>query len=207
MGNMNMGSTSKQRSLDKRIQKIILKRYDQPVMNNTVRAHFVECLIAKEFDVGWKHSCIDGGEWNQWDCEHDSGARIEIKQSAARQSWDEEVISPIRLARYDIAPRTGYWENDDNWKDKPGRNADLYVFAWHGERRDEICDHRDATQWQFFIAKEPMLPEGQKTIGITPLKDISVVCGISDLRVTVEKLISEVTTHPPYLRKDEFLEL
>ena len=52
-----------------------------------------------------------------------------------------------------------------------------------------------------------MLPEGQKTIGITPLKDISVVCGISDLRVTVEKFISEVTTYPPYLRKDEFLEL
>ncbi len=181
-------------SIDREIKKIILNRYERRVMNNIDRAHFVECMIATVLVDGWKHSCIDS-KWNQWDCEFDSKARVEIKQSAALQFWEDEGIDPTKTVRFDIAARTSDDESNADQEeiepDEPRRHADVYIFAWHGEDRMDVCDQCEATQWKFLVAKEEDLPD-QKTIGLNPLKNISESCDISNLKATVEKHISEI---------------
>ena len=191
-----MNSSSNNAFLDKSMKEMLLKQYDRAVMNNTSRAAFVECLVARTLGDGWEHHCVDGLGWAAWDCYHKSSTRLEIKQSAARQLWHTEEISPNHSARFDIKPRKGYWPpdlgDDGAWIDKPGRFTDIYVFAWHGERKKKTCDHRDANQWCFYVAKEQMLPKTQKTIGISSLEEIAKVCDISELQATVEDSMSEI---------------
>ncbi len=173
--------------MDQCIQKALMRRYDTPVMNNVYRADYVECLVALALGTDWELTWETGWEWAAWDCQHTSGARLEIKHSAARQPWDREIIGLPRSPRFDIAPRTGYWtQNGSQWVDSPGRPADLYVFAWHGERRDRYADQRDANQWVFFVVAERDLPKNRKSIGLKALESISAPCRIEDLEPIVE---------------------
>jgi len=71
------------------------------------------------------------------------------------------------------------------WIDSSGRQADVYVFAWHG-RNDDRADQTDAGQWLFFAVAERDLPKSQKSIGLGRLKAIAAPCGVADLRVAVE---------------------
>ena len=178
----------KNAALHLRILNRIRGRYDRPIMNNVDRAQYVECLVALTLGEAWRLIREeDGWEWAAWDCQHDSGARLEVKQAAARQSWDEEASVPRRLPRYDIAPRSGYWTEDGSrWLDAPGRPADLFVFAWHDERRYEYADQRDAGQWRFFVVAERNLPRRQKSIGLRRLNAIASPCHIAELGSAVE---------------------
>ena len=169
------------------IQATLMRRYDTPVMNNVYRADYVECLVAFTLGTDWWLTWVRGWDWAAWDCQHASGARLEVKQAAARQSWDRETLPRRRVPRFDIAPRTGYWTQDGSrWVNSPGRPADLYVFAWHGESRDGYADHRDANQWLFFVVAEQDLPNNQTYIGLTALKAIVSPCRITDLRRAVK---------------------
>ena len=164
-----------------------MHRYDRPVMNNVYRADYVECLVAFTLGGEWRLTWTDGWDWAAWDCQHTSGARLEVKQAAARQSWDRETSARRRAPRFDIAPRTGYWAQDGSrWVDSPGRPADLYVFAWHAESRLEYADHRDPDQWLFFVVTERDLPENRKHMGLTGLEAIVSPCRINGLKRAVE---------------------
>ena len=125
-----------------------MRRYDTPVMSNVYRADYVECLVALALGTDWWLTWERGWDWAAWDIQHTSGARLEVKQAAARQSWDREKRAPSRSPRFDVAPRTGYWAKDGNqWVGSPGCPADIYVFAWHDERREGYANHRDPRQW------------------------------------------------------------
>lgn len=178
-------------NLHQHIQDRLMRRYDVPVMNNVYRADYVECLIALSLGPDWWLTWERGWDWAPWDCQHTSGVRLEVKQSAARQSWDHgEKLAPSRAPRFDIAPRTGYWTEDGSrWVDSLGRPADVYVFAWHGEKRDGYVDHRDTSQWRFFVVAEPDLPKRGKSIGLTGLKALVSPCCIAELKRTVENTI------------------
>ena len=171
----------------KRILDMLISRYDRPVMNNVDRGQYVECMIASALGAGWRLTWEDGWDWAAWDCEHiPSGVRLEIKQAAARQSWDRDPKGPRRNPDFDIAPRKGYWLKDGSqWIERPGRQADLYVFAWHG-RQDELADHRDPGQWRFLVVAESSLPAGQKSIRLSKLEKIATSSGIAELRFAVE---------------------
>lgn len=174
-------------ALHRRIQSTLMSRYDTPVMNNVYRADYVECLIVFMLGTEWSLTWSLGWDWTLWDCQHSSGARLEVKHSVARQSWDHETIARSRSPRFDIAPRSGYWTQDGSrWVDSPGRPADLYVFAWHDERRDGYADHRNTNQWVFFVVAEQDLPKNLNHIGLTGLKAIVAPCRIADLKATVE---------------------
>lgn len=175
-------------ALHRRILNKIMRRYDRRIMSNPERAQYVECLVALTLGEDWRLTRErDGWDWAAWDCQHDSGARLEVKQAAARQSWDEEVSVPSRSPRFDIAPRTGYWTRDGSrWLDSPGRQADLFVFAWHHERRYEYADQRDAGQWRFFVVAERNLPRGQRSIGLRKLNALAPPCLIAELGAAVE---------------------
>ena len=174
-------------TIHRRIKTMLMDRYDTAIINNVCRADYVECLVAcvlgDDWFITWRHEW----DWAAWDCEHEkSRARIEIKQAAARQTWDREAIARRRYPSFDIAARTGYWTRDGKWVDSPGRPADLYVFAWHDERRDTYADHRDTSQWIFYVVPEHRLPKDQKKIGLNALNSLAHPCDISQLKQVVE---------------------
>ena len=155
-----------------RMSAKLSERYDRPIMNNVSRGDYVECMIVTTLGPDWRLTWADEWDWAAWDCEHaPSGTRLEVKQAAARQSWDGEPLPPRRNASFDIAPRTGRWTRENEWVDSPGRQAHLYVFAWHG-RSDERADQRDPEQWRFFVVAESDLPRNQKSIGLARLKEL-----------------------------------
>ncbi len=168
------------------ILDMLKRRYAGPIMNNVSRGDYVECMIASALGADWRLTWMDGWDWAAWDCEHaPSHARLEIKQAAARQTWDKGPPPPRRTPAFDIAPRSGYWTREGEWIDTPGRHADVYVFAWHGSD-DNHADHTDPRQWRFFVVAECYLPKGQKSIGLKRLTTIAAPCGVADLRRAVE---------------------
>ena len=182
-----MDSNPSNKALHRRILTTLMRRYDTPVINNIHRADYVECLVVFALGSDWSLTWANGWDWAAWDCQHASGARLEVKQSAARQSWDREALAPRRTPSFDIAPRTGYWTQDGSrWVDSPGRPADLYVIAWHDERRSGHADHRDPNQWLFFVVAEQDLPTDGKNIGLAGLKEIVSPHRFADLKRAVE---------------------
>lgn len=157
----------------------VRRTYDRRVMNNVHRSQYVEAVVALALrNGGWRRT----KPWDSWDCEHESGVRLEVKQSAFAQGWWERSSPP----RFDVAPRTGYWDNwEEAWVDQSGRHADIYVFAWHGEPRD-VADQRDPATWEFHVVLERDLPM-QKTIGLAAIRKSADPCGVDDLAVTVER--------------------
>ncbi len=59
--------------------------------------------------------------------------RIQVKQSAARQSWHVDDSRPPR-PRFFIAHKTGCYEGAA-WIAEPGRNADIFIFGWRDRNR------------------------------------------------------------------------
>ena len=166
---------------------MIVDRYQRRIMNNVERGDYVECMIACALGAEWQLTSIDW-DWAAWDCEHvASGARLEIKQSAARQSWDGETV-PTRRPSFDIAPRKGFWPRSGNdWINfsNPCRLADIYVFAWHGVT-DRHADQRDVAQWRFFVVSEQQLNPKQKSIALGSVEKIGTACSFARLRSAVE---------------------
>ena len=170
----------------KDILRMLRRRYDGPIMNNVCRGDYVERMIGSALGEDWPLTWMDGWDWAAWDCEHTrSGARLEIKQAAARQTWDKGPTPRRRTPAFDVAPRSGFWTREGVWIDSSGRQADIYVFAWHG-RHDDHANHTDPGQWLFFAVAERDLPKGQKSIGLGRLNRIAEPCGVSDLRIAVE---------------------
>ena len=147
----------------------ILNAYDMPVMTNIRRADYIEAIVAMTLrSEGWTRNT----PWSSWDFHHnDTGCRMELKQSAARQHWGPSM-SP---ARFDIAPRTGYWDEAGDWHDDPGRHADVYVFAWHPEPGPS-ADQREPMSWRFYVVPECELPPNQKTIGLEDVRRLVKKC-------------------------------
>ncbi len=140
--------------------------FDRPIMNNLARPMFVERLIAR----------LLGEEWRQRGMNGPAGIsrtrvrtpEIEIKQSAARQSWSGSSGKATRPI-FDIKERTGFYRGTV-WHHAPGRHADLYIFAWHdGYEPENRVDHRDPSQWIFYVLPERLLPTEQKQIALSRL--------------------------------------
>ena len=113
------------------------------------------------------------------------GSRLEVKQSAAHQTWSEPRSIQTRGA-FDIAARTGYFsEGGSKWEATPGRCAQIYVFAWN-PIYGEATDHRDPGQWEFYVVPATALPEGQKTIALSKIKRISQLVKIGELPRHIE---------------------
>lgn len=165
------------------ISNLTADLFEQPLMLNNFRAIYAEYLVAALLSDEWKHC---GTGWSSWDIEHRSnGKRIEVKQSAARQSW-HSPSSRTTYPSFDIAPRTGYW-NNDNWVEGEGRPADIYIFAWHPVS-DETCDHRCPGQWKFYAVPESNLPE-QKSLSLSKIRRLAREVSSTDLLSEVNRLL------------------
>lgn len=187
------------------IIKSLNKRfYSQPLLDNVYRGDYVETLILFALGDGWKAV----GGWGSWDLEKGvDGVRVEVKQSAALQTWGQQYRkegSKERPPSFDIAPRTGYHTDsteDAKWVDLPdgesARFADIYIFAWHPERDTDTADHRRAGQWSFFVVPEHQLPS-QKTISLNPLQKLAAAVTYDQLATKVTEVAAEL----PYLKAE-----
>ena len=125
------------------------------LITNVHRGTVVETIISTALCPEWAWCSED---YFPYDFEHPSGPKLEVKQSAACQSWETKVPSK---AIWDIKPRKGSWTGD-KWVPQPGRAADLYVFGWHPVADRIVADHRDPLQWRFFVIRTVDLPPIEK---------------------------------------------
>ena len=132
-----------------------------------------------------------GADWGGWDFESDDGVRLEVKQSAAKQSWSQPKSS---RGSFDIAPRTGRYDGTV-WVPGAGRAAHIYVMAWHG-RADDGCDQRDEAQWEYYAVTTRSLPAAQKSIGLAPLQRLAVPVAAHELERRVDEVVAELPSRP-----------
>lgn len=136
-------------------EKVSEAAFGKPLITNVLRGQVVEAIIALALEPQWRWCAED---YSSWDFERKDGLRLEVKQSAARQTWAaSEKPSP---ASFDIATRTGRWDGAD-WLPEPGRAADIYIFAHH-PISDSTADHRDPAQWDFYVVRSTELPETRR---------------------------------------------
>ncbi len=172
------------------LDRIVDELYDQPIMSNLSRPHYVERMIASQLAPEW---CLVSQNWAGWDIENSKGVRGEIKQSAARQTWTDDPNQGGRVTKgvFDIKPRTGYWADDGaRWIPFEGRLADFYIFAWHPIADSEFADHRDPDQWLFYVVPECSLPPGQKTISQTVIAQQWPEVQFPELATTVSAAVA-----------------
>ena len=143
------------------IAKVSQVAFGKPLVTNVLRGHVAEAIIALALEPEWIWCSAD---YAGWDFERADGIRLEVKQSAAMQSWSTGKPSK---AIFDVAARTGYWEAGTEWIAKAGRPAHLYVFAHHGIYGDD-ADHRDPSQWGFYVVPSHVLPD-VKQIGLSSI--------------------------------------
>lgn len=115
--------------------------------------------------------------WDPWDVEHsETLARIEVKQSSHLQAWSRDPQK--KQPKFNIPPKASYWwacpKGEFHWLPlNKQRQADVYVFAWHGEADPVVADHRNVAQWRFFVVPEQKLPNEQQSISLNPLRDLA----------------------------------
>ena len=171
--------------LHRRVVALLSHRYEGPVLNNAHRAEYVEAMIAEILGPQWRLPWTRGYFWAPWDLDNRAGHKIEVKQSAALQAWASKEYSS---RRFDIAPRKGYWTEgwrEGEWIDRPGRVADIYIFAWHGEKRRFLADQRDPAQWAFHVVPTGRLPSDQRSIALSRVAKLSAPCDFEALPAIV----------------------
>ena len=165
------------------LSSLIDRLYGERIIRNDLRGELVEEIVGLALAPEW-HPC--GSDWGACDLRHEeSGLKIQVKQSAARQTWSPGPRGP-GPARYAIAEKTGRYEGVD-WFAEIGRNADIFIFAWHGLTGPE-CDHADPAQWQFFVVAEVDLP-AQKSLGLPHIERLATESDFSGLREAVRSVV------------------
>ncbi len=141
--------------------------FGKPLVSNMYRGLVAEVLVNSVLAPDWEWCAAD---WHGWDFVHNDGTKLEVKQSAALQTWSEE--GRVTSCAFGIAAAKGYFTGD-SWYKEQGRPASIYVFAHHPGVEPGTVDHRDAQQWQFYVLPVHVLPPSARSIGLKPVAAIS----------------------------------
>ncbi len=147
---------------DELAQLVGERLFGKPTVQNNFRGELVETIVALALGDEWLHCAAD---WAGWDFQSAQGLRLQVRQSAAKQTW---ISTKAMRPSYSIKAAAGYWEGP-LWHARPGRQTDIYVFAWH-PLTTEDADHRDIGQWRFWVVAERDLPPKQKSISLKTLE-------------------------------------
>lgn len=158
--------------------KVSQAAFGRPLITNVLRGQVVEAIVACALEPEWNWCAED---YSSWDFERPDGRRLEVKQSAARQSW--ATSDKPSACSFDIAVRKGRWEGA-RWIDESGRAAHIYVFAYH-PIADGSADHRDPDQWQFYVIPTCLLPNTQR-LSIAGVKSLAAAKSFAELGYAVE---------------------
>jgi len=177
-----MGGMGK--SMSEIASRLASRLFDGRLIENQHRSAFIEAMIEPYLEpYGW---CYAGAGWSGWDFDRKDGRRLEVKQSAAHQTWSEFRNLRTR-GIFDIAARKGYfYDGGSKWAPVPGRPAQTYVFAWNPTFGSET-DHRNPDQWEFYVVAETSLPQ-HKTIGLSEIKKLTAFVKLPDLALTVDQI-------------------
>ena len=167
------------------ITKVTEAAFGKPLVTNVLRGQIAEAIVALALEPEWDWCSAD---YSGWDFERGDGLRLEVKQSAARQSWGTSKPSK---AIFDVAARTGHWEGGTEWIAKVGRPAHLYVFAHHGIYEDH-ADHRDPSQWDFYVVPTSALPD-IKQMSLGTIKTIATAVCVDELAAAVRSIANDVS--------------
>jgi hypothetical protein len=161
--------------------------FGQPLIVNVLRGLVAETIVAEALGPEWTWCSTD---YSAWDFIRSDGKRLEVKQSAARQSWAANGAKPSACS-FDIAPRQGRFDESSTWIPDCRRWADVYVFSHHGET-GEAADHCDPQQWTFYVVPTMLLPQ-QRVIALSRVRHLATGCCFDDLANTVEAAVSATT--------------
>jgi hypothetical protein len=134
------------------ITKVCDAAFGKPLVTNVLRGQVVEAMIALALEPHWTWCSAD---YASWDFERPDGVRLEVKQSAYRQSWETSFSAKVRPS-FDVAKRKTQWDGE-TYIETNRRAAHIYVLAYH-DRRDDAADHRDPRQWEFFVLPSSIIP-------------------------------------------------
>jgi len=161
--------------------------FGSPLVVNNLRGLLVEAMVSAVVPSEWKWC---SGDWAGFDFVHRDGTRLEVKQTAEKQSW--ESSSEKKRRSFDIARRKERWEGAKRIREI-GRFAQLYLFAYHPVI-DKTADHRVPEQWKFYIVPTVELPD-QKTIArsvisqrFTPFDIDTVAAAIETQRIKLMRV-------------------
>ena len=157
--------------------------FGAPLVNNAFRGTLVEAMLAQVLEPEWRWCSAD---WASHDFENAEGMKLEVKQSAALQSWHKEGFAPNR-GRFDIAKRKVRWEGAKR-VDESGRYASLYIFAWHALIDPEVADHREPDQWSFYLVRADDLPD-QQSIALSRIDAVSQPVNIESVPAQIAALL------------------
>ena len=133
------------------LDRLVARLYGQPIIRNVLRGELVEQFVLDALGNDW----LAAGDYEAWDIQSLNGKhRIQVKQSAARQSWAEVNCKPSN-PRFSIKGSKA-WTDDGGWGGETSRQATHYILAWH-PLVDASADHREPTQWEFYLGCEPIL--------------------------------------------------
>lgn len=167
--------------------------FGSPLITNVHRGLLVEAIIRRALPSEW-HWC--SGDYHAWDFERTDGLRLEVRQSASRQSWHTPNALPSRIA-FDIAARTGRYGDNGTWIAQRRRWADLYIFAHHPVT-DSTTDHRVPAQWRFYVVREEALPD-QGTLALSRVRLLAQSVGFDAIAAAVVSVSEMAVPGHPFL--------
>lgn len=169
------------------LARLFERLYGSPVVRNDLRGELVEEIVGIALAPEWK---LSGSDWGACDLQHvATGHKIQVKQSAANQSWKIGSAGRSR-PRFSIATKQGRYEGAD-WIPGEGRNADVFIFAWHC-KTGEDCDHANPEQWKFYVVAESKLP-AQKSLGLAQIEKLAAPLSFSSLGEAVDATLNRLT--------------
>jgi hypothetical protein len=174
--------------------RLTRRLFGAPLLRNSIRGEWVEEMVAVALEPEW---ALCAGDWGACDlAQLDGPLRIQVKQSAARQSWHGDASPPPRPI-FSIAHKAGRHE-PTGWIAERSRNAELFIFAWHPVT-GETADHRDPGQWTFFVVPEHDLP-AHKSLSMARLQRLAEPVAHQDLRRTIDEAAKRIAAPSPSLR-------
>ena len=114
----------------------IVQRLDRAIMTDGHRQEYLVCLVAELLAPEWVSPWTMGHDWALWDLEHGSGARIQIKQSTARNPWDVGRQVDTRTCWFNIARPDLFMSPEGEYIEPPGSTCrDLHLRLARGDKR------------------------------------------------------------------------
>lgn len=146
------GALTRSRCLDRLRDDLLATR----IIENSLRGHLCEIMVAEA--MGPECRLVSGG-WHAWDLElGEPGTpdflRIQVKNSAALQSWHSEGSTPSECSfSLTYRARPAFFERDNPGVpcEPHGFLCDLYVLCHHPETDPSIADHADPDQWLVYL--------------------------------------------------------
>ncbi len=153
---------------DQIVARFVRDHLGAPVLANTIRGLYLESMLAEILEPSWRYV---GASYGGWDFENTDRVRLEVKQTAHRQTWSkksEQELARPKAQTFSIRRKRAVYNAQIGQRvkvDQPYRLADIYVFARHvGDGEGTFADQRHPSGWNVALVAEGDLPATSDSI-------------------------------------------